>query len=146
MAKLGPVVQKRCVECRARFEPHPCAGRGQMTCSAECRRSRNARLARGRRRRSPDRFLRSERKRQQRRRARLKATAGPEMGPISEPVSRAGLELEVSEVLRLMGESWEKSLAMSRARLKRQVRKLSGLRGGKVGRDLASNAECHAPG
>lgn len=68
------------------------------------------------------------------------------MGPISEPVSRAGLELEVSEVLRLMGESWEKSLAMSRARLKRQVRKLSGLRGGKVGRDLASNAECHAPG
>lgn len=114
-------------------------------CSPECRKERKRAQAAKRRRRDVEWSRREERGRQRKRRARVKGeTASPK---VSEAIglSRTRVSVEVAEVERFMAETWDEIFAMSRAKLERRLRILSGSSGETLGQGGTRKGRCHAP-
>ena len=60
-------------------------------------------------------------------------------------MSRAGVDVQVSDLERDVLEMWDKQAAVSRASLARQVRILSGLKGRKLGQGGTEREESGVP-
>jgi len=109
----------RCSECGRRYEPDLRTGKRQRTCGKECRRERRGRHANQRRAKEPERFRQAERARQARCRQRKRAVTWAE-----GPVSRADLPSEVEARIEEMMAEMAAREKLSRADLRRQVRRL----------------------
>lgn len=146
MAKQARRSRRRCTECRDWYEPHGCARAKQKTCSEECGRKRQRRLGRKRRAADVQEHRVAERERQRRSRARRRhaerdASAGAaEKAPErceaevrstrvtgdEEALSRAGLGLQALEMVEQILNRWDREQELSRARLERELREMTG--------------------
>lgn len=131
--------------CRGWYQPDGCARAKQKTCSKECRRKRQRRLARKRRAADVQEHRVAERERQRRSRARRSeaekdAGAGPsEKAPErceaearstsvtadKEALSRAGLGPQAMEMVEEILNRWDREQELSRARLERELHEMT---------------------
>ena len=118
---MNPRVQtpprRRCCECRCWYPPTPSTANTQMTCGKKCRLRR--RRKREARRRDAD--VRAERE-LERERQRRHRVCDPQVVPA---FSRAGLTVEGAAMIEVIVEKLRHEQRLSRAGLRRQLRRLS---------------------
>lgn len=117
--------RRRCLECRKWYWPSRSAAKHQVTCGAPCRLRRRRVLARRRRARHLQDHRVADRSRQQRLRERRREAGNAGAPGVADDVvaavSRAGLAAEVSLVVRVALESWDREIRLSRAGLERKL-------------------------
>lgn len=150
MAKQARRSRSRCTVCRDWYQPHGCARAKQKTCSKECRRKRQRKLARKRRAADVQEHRVAERERQRRSRAKRRqaerdagtqpAETAPETAPErcdaearsrsvtagEESLSRARLGLQDVEMVEEFLNRWDRAQELSRARLERELLEMTG--------------------
>lgn len=131
--EIRPRRRRRCLECRHWFLTHVSAAGHQRTCGEDCRRGRRRRLARARRGRDVREYRVDERERQRACRERRKEGSGGAM-------SRPGLGAEIPALQRELLEIVDKHVEVSRAGLRREVRRLLRVRSREVGPASVSGA------
>src|SRR3954468_20535344 len=109
--------RRRCCECRCWYRPTLSAAKTQRTCGKECRLRRRAKHEAARREADLPAARRTERARKRRERER-QAVPGP-------PMSRAGLSAQSSAAIEEIVEKLGHAQRMSRAGLRRQLRRLA---------------------
>ena len=117
MKKTGSL--PRCVSCRKKFWPQPSARVTQKVCSRACRLVRRRRNGRKRRRSDLNAYREDERARQRdsRTRRRRRGEARPKRGVLSRTSLGAEARVLVGDFL----EIWDKTQALSRTSLKREL-------------------------
>jgi len=127
----GMVVKIRCVVCRATVVACPTAGSAQKVCGAQCRKKRNRMLARKRRKAHLTDYRQDEVQRKRDQRAREKAarralTQGLQCAAWQdlERCHAPGSVGNLPEVLAKVDQIVDEALAMSRARLRRQLERM----------------------
>lgn len=111
-------LRRRCCECRDWYAPEPSASLTQMTCSVKCRLRRRAKRERKRRAENPSAAREGERERQRHHRERVSAGESPQM-------SLTGLSGQAAEAIDEIIEKLGQTQRLSRAGLRRQLRRLS---------------------
>ena len=111
--------RRRCCECRDWYTPEPSALLTQMTCSRECRLLRRARREKRRRAANPSAAREDECDRQRHHRER------EQPGGVSPAMSQAGLSPQAAEAVEEIIEKLRQEQRVSRAGLRRQLRRLS---------------------
>src|SRR5262245_33607969 len=109
---MAPRPRRCCTECRGWFVPVRSAAQHQRTCSDQCRRERKFKLARRRRTGRVQEARVDERERQRASRARRRGASG-----CHEQASRA----KPTELAEKLLESWDTTVAVSRAGLRRKL-------------------------
>jgi ribosomal 50S subunit-recycling heat shock protein len=112
----------RCATCGKGFSPHRAAKKTQRTCPGNCRRDRRGKRAKQRRSLKPEHHRRLERARQRKRRSLAREREqGGAVERVTAAVSRAGLSVEVSQMVQLALEVWDVQARVSRARLEAEL-------------------------
>src|SRR6266536_5076488 len=111
--------RRRCCECRCWYRPAPSTAKTQKACGKKCRLRRRGKQERSRREADLPAVLELERARKRRHRGRQAALAGT-----GEPMSRAGLPAQSSEAIEEIVEMLGHAQRMSRAGLRRRIRRL----------------------
>jgi hypothetical protein len=106
--------RQRCSECRRWYAPFPSAHVHQKTCGKGCRLRRRAEQERVRRAEDPARARSQERERQRAHRGRSDGSAGR--------MSRAGLPMELVDLIERIRRDWGQELTVSLAGLSRDLR------------------------
>ncbi len=125
------VVKIRCTVCRTTVPAAPTAGDSQKVCGKECRKKRNRMLASKRRQARLAEYRQDEVKRKREQRAREKAarralTAGQESAARqdSQPCHAPGSVDNLPKVLAKVDQIVDEALAMSRARLRQELKRM----------------------
>lgn len=145
----------RCTECRRCFTPAVTAAGRQKTCSTSCRQRRRNRLARRRRQHDLEAARDDERDRQRRRRGRpaedaclfVQVETCVELGSdAAEPgVSRAGFRAEPEAIIEETLKNLDELVRVSRAGLRRQLRRILRAPGRIRGEARRTGPTCHGP-
>lgn len=118
--ELKEASRRRCCECRDWYMPKPSASQTQKTCGGKCRLRRRGKNEKKRRAADIAAVREDERDRQRRRRDRELDSAG-----VSPPMSRTGLSAQAAEAVEEIIEKLGQEQRLSRAGLRRQLRRFS---------------------
>ena len=116
--------RRRCCECRCWYTPALSTAKTQKTCGKKCRLRRRGKQERSRREADLPAVLKLERARKRRHRERQATLEGTDLECAGLPMSRAGLPAQSSEAIEEIIEMLGHAQRMSRAGLRRRIRRL----------------------
>jgi hypothetical protein len=124
MGHQDETARRRCCECRCWYTPAPSTAKTQKTCGKKCRLRRRGKQEKARREADLPTVRRLERARTRCHRERQATLEGTGLGGTGPPMSRAGLSAEVAGAIEEIIENLGQAERMSRASLRRQLRRL----------------------
>lgn len=119
--------RRRCCECRGWYSPQPSSSQTQKTCGTKCRLRRRGKQEK--KRREADLAAVRENERDRQRHHRERESAG-----VSPPMSRTGLSAQAAEAVEEIIEKMGQEHRLSRAGLRRRLRRFSLGKPGPAGR------------
>ena len=131
--ELKETSRRRCCECRGWYTPKPSASQTQKACGGKCRLRRRGKQEKKRRAADLAAVREDDRDRQRRCRDRERESAG--VGP---PMSRTGLSAQAAEAVEEIIERLGQEQRLSRAGLRRELRRLSLGKPGPAGQETGT--------